>query len=180
MNDLPLVNGLSLSLNDLENRARADCAEVAPVTSLLRWEPSVTIAASPFLEPAIRLCELLGRQLEARGVRGGAVASTHTRAWVLPMELLLRLDLAPQRHARSPEARVTATLYWLHNASDEVATFWQGNILSPANLRKHWGKMAAQVASMRRRQQAGKSAGLAEATGADKVIAAALAERGIK
>lgn len=155
-------------------------AELSPVRTLLRWTPGPLVAASPHLEPAVRLCELMGQQLEDRAARAGAVASAHTRAWVVPMEQLLRLDLAPQNHDRPPADRVAATLTWLHRAPDEVAQFWQTVVLSPANLRKHWDKMAAQLGALRRRQATGRQSGLAAATGADAVIAATLAERGIR
>ena len=154
-------------------------AELSPVRTLLRWTPGPLLAASDWLEPAVRLCELMGQQLEDRSVRAGAVASAHNRAWVVPMEALLRLDLAPQDHPRTPPERVAATLGWLHTAPDEVAQFWQTVVLSPANLRKHWPKMAAQLAGLRRRQVGGRSSGLAQASGADQVIAQALRDRGI-
>lgn len=162
--------------------SRAQLTSAADLTAL-RWQPTPTVAASPWLEPAVRLCHLLAEQLEERGHPGVAAAAT-SRAWVVPMELLLRKDLEPQGQPRLPDERVAATLRWLHEGRDEVAAFWQQNILSPGKLRKQWGRMASQLAALRRRGQGGKLVATGVVTpGAQQQIAdlaaATLARKGL-
>lgn len=140
----------------------------ATVTTLLPWQVPAVVAESGHLEPAIRLCELMARQVEDRGYVGVA-AKAHHKRWVLAMEKMLRID------GRDPE-QVAKVLAWLDRGADEIALFWQSNVLSPDKLRLQWDRMAHQYRNLRRRQIGGRRQGLAEATGVDARIRRTLAE----
>jgi hypothetical protein len=141
---------------------------LAPVRSLLRWQLPTVVAESPHLEPAVRLCELMARQVEERG-DVGAVRKAHNKGWVLAMEKILRLD------GRDPE-QVAKVLTWLHRGADDVSSFWQANVLCPEKLRLRWATMEMQYRRLRQRQVGGRRQGLAEATGVDSLISQTLAE----
>ena len=156
-------NDTSLTLfpvNEVE-RARVISAEIVPIAGELRftWNVPAIVTSSPHLPAAVALCDYLAAQLEERGE-----ARTRERArsknWVLPMEAMLRLD------GRDPEV-VRRTLDWLHHGADDIASFWQSNILSPRKLRAKWNQMRMQYERMRRRQMYGKQAGLVKAAGID-------------
>lgn len=143
---------------------------LASVRTLLRWQVPAIVEASPHLEPAIRLCELMARQVEDRGA-AGAADRAHNKGWVLEMEKLLRID------GRTPE-QVAKVLAWLDRGADDVASFWQTNVLCPQKLRLRWAQMEMQYVRLRRRQVGGRRQGLAEATGVDSLIRRTLAENG--
>jgi hypothetical protein len=141
---------------------------LAPVRSLLRWQVPQVVQESPHLEPAVRLCELMARQLEDRGYCGSA-GKCHQKRWVLDMEKLLRID------GREPE-QVARVLAWLDRGADDVALFWQTNVLSPAKLRLQWDRMSHQYRNLRRKQMGGKRSGLAAAAGVEDHLRRTLAE----
>jgi hypothetical protein len=147
-----------------------ECTALAPVRTLLRWKVPEVVAESPHLESAVRLCELMARHVEERGVVG-TLSKAHSKSWVLAMEKLLRLD------GRTPE-QVAKVLCWLDRGADDVSDFWQANVLCPSKLRLRWATMELQYVRLRRRQVGGRRQGLAEATGVDSLIRRTLDENG--
>lgn len=114
-----------------------------PTSSEPRATLPAVVDASPYLEHARRLCDLLCELIEANGSKRPTVS----KAWVETMDRLMRLD------GRTPE-QVEAAIRWCQ--ADE---FWQANILSPTKLRSQYDRLRLQA----KRQQTGPRDGSLDA-----------------
>lgn len=119
-----------------EQRDESDDICDAAVDSRLRFKASQALATGGHLDDAIKLCEGFAISLRERAMRCPDGAE-YTKAWIEPMDALLRLD------GRDPET-VARTIVWLHAGRDDVSAFWRTVVLSPLKLRLQWDKMAAQ------------------------------------
>lgn len=82
---------------------------------------------------AAELCNLMADQIESRGAK----RPTITKAWLIDMERLMRLD------GRNP-VQIERVIRWLYSDADAIAQFWSPNVRSPATLRAKWDQMAEQ------------------------------------
>lgn len=123
-----------------------DASGVTPMTPNPYIEPSIqnrpeimsdavasdlmpsTLAQSPHLDDARRLCQLLADLMVANGVKRPTITTT----WIGEMDRLMRLD------DRSPE-QVEATIRWSQNSD-----FWKANIHSPTKLRAKYDQLRLQ------------------------------------
>lgn len=110
----------------------------------LTWQVPGVVMRDGYLATAIDLCAYMAEQVAERG-DSRASAKAASKAWVLPMEAILRVDGHDAAHVRR-------VLDWLHAGHDDVAAFWRGNVLSPSSLRSRWERMGHQYAAKRRQR----------------------------
>lgn len=108
----------------------------------LGWVVPTIALEGGYLDDALNLCEHLATTLRARGVLVPAPRA-RSKAWVIPMEAMLRLD------ARTPD-QARRVIDWLAGGRDRTSAFWQGNVLSPDKLRMRWDQMGQQYRSSNR------------------------------
>lgn len=123
-------------------------SRVAPAGSTPPEPSSETVEAE-------RLCHLFADLL---GARNGCTRPSVTKAWVVDMERLLRID------GRTSEA-VERTLRWLDAAADDVAAFWRPNVRSPDKLRAKWDQMLEQYETRRKLNGNGNGHAAAQSRG---------------
>lgn len=114
-------------------QSESDVDDAGPVDA---YEPTGAAEAGGLIDDARALCEDFGVMLRERGHR---VPPTRpgSRAWMDPMEKLLRLD------GHSPDD-VRRVMRWLDEGRDRVSNFWRSNVLSPEALRRQWDRMGEQ------------------------------------
>lgn len=114
----------------------SDEVEPHPAGSLVLLDDDLpaSVREGGHVDDARALCQLMHDQLVERGYKPNAPTS---KRWVLDMDALLRLD---GRTAHEVER----VLVWLHSGTDDVATFWRTNVLSPSKLRQQWQRMREQ------------------------------------
>ena len=91
----------------------------------------IEIPCNRFSADVVYLCELLAGMI----VGNGSKRPTISKAWLLDMDKLIRLD------ERTPQ-QVEACIRWSQGHS-----FWRGNILSPAKLRMKYDQMRLQASA---------------------------------
>ena len=111
-------------------------AELSTSSVELTWQVPAVVMASGFLPAALDLCAYMAEQVAERG-DSRAPNRAASKAWVLPMEAILRVD------GRRPE-QVQLVLDWLHKGADEPSAFWRNNVLAPSSLRSRWERMGHQ------------------------------------
>jgi hypothetical protein len=130
-------------------RAPADAG-----AGLVPWKPPHAVVDGGQLETAGELCRLLGERLSARGHK----VNPASKAWLEPMEAMLRID-------RRPPEEIRWVIDWLDAGADSVSHFWRTNVLSPATLRQRWPRMREQLHALRNRPSS--SPALADVTAQD-------------
>jgi hypothetical protein len=131
-------------------RTPSSSVEEACTRTALAWVPPAVVRGSGFLDAACELCVHFAGQVEERGDRRARDRAL-SRAWVLPMEAILRLD------GREPR-QVRVVMDWLHAGRDEPSSFWRNNVLAPSTLRSRWDRMAVQYKAARRGKPSRSSA----------------------
>jgi hypothetical protein len=135
----------------------------------LTWVPPAVVRGGGFLDDALALCAEFAAQVEERGDRRASNRAL-TRAWVLPMEAMIRLD------GHEPAA-IRKVMAWLHAGRDEPSAFWRNNVLSPTTLRTRWDRMATQYAAAKRGKPS-KSSAVLQHPGAPRLADRLGANRG--
>jgi hypothetical protein len=93
-------------------------------------ELSKTAAASPHLNDARRLCDLLAELMDTNGFKPAAVI---TKTWIEDMEKLMRVD------GRTP-TQVENAIRWA-----QADAFWAPNVRSPRKLRQQYDTLRARA-----------------------------------
>lgn len=132
------VSSSSLSLVPTNEKSK-ELSCVGADAHDLTWQVPAIVASSGFLANALLLCDYMAEQVAERGDSRAALRA-RTKAWVLPMEALLRVDEREAEHVRR-------VLDWLHRGADEPSSFWRLNVLAPSSLRARWERMGQQYAA---------------------------------